>query len=73
MLKWMEFTADNLKLNVTGFYGVYNPNIDQEFSLDMCYYSQSNIFKDGEGMLNNSYCVTFKYVIIFIYLVVVFI
>lgn len=72
MLKWMEITAVNLQSNVTAFYGIYNPDIDHEFSLDMCYYSQNNIFKDGEGILNNSNRVTVCYLIMFISLAMLF-
>ena len=73
MLKWMEFTAVNLKLNVTVFYGMKDPTFDQQFSLQDCYYSQSAIFKDGIGINNNSYAVSLSYLVIFFYLTIVFI
>jgi len=71
MFKWMDFSAEVFKENVTAFYGICNESLD-EFSLEDANYYDTVIFRDGAGLSNNSKFLNFYYVAI-IYFIIVFI
>lgn len=72
MFKWMDFTATYLKQNVTGFYGFYDKQIDEGFYKEDLFFSMTLVYKDGNGLSDNSFFNRFSYITIFIYFIIVF-
>jgi hypothetical protein len=72
MFKWMDFTSSFLKENVTAFYGKFDKNIHEGFYLEDVLFSKTIVYKDGNGLSDTSYFLKFRYITIFIYIVIVF-
>jgi len=72
MFKWMDFTATYLKENVTGFYGFYDKQINEGLYKEDLFFSMTLVYKDGNGLSDNSFFNRISYITIFIYFIIVF-